>query len=50
MHVHVQSADEEAKFWLEPSISSVQNHGLKARAIFESLCLIRDYEQAFRNP
>jgi hypothetical protein len=28
MHVHVQHADGEAKFWLEPLIELAQNHGL----------------------
>ena len=30
MHVHVQSPDGEAKFWLEPTIALAHNHGLKA--------------------
>jgi hypothetical protein len=28
MHVHVQSPDGEAKFWLEPVIAQAQNYGL----------------------
>jgi hypothetical protein len=28
MHVHVQSANGEAKFWLEPDVELDQNHGL----------------------
>ena len=27
MHVHVLSADGEAKFWLEPEIKLAKNHG-----------------------
>jgi hypothetical protein len=27
-HVHVISADGEAKFWLEPSVQLARNHGL----------------------
>jgi hypothetical protein len=29
MHVHVRSADGEAKFWLEPRIELAINHGLR---------------------
>ena len=27
-HVHVSCADGEAKFWLEPNVDLVKNHGL----------------------
>lgn len=30
IHIHVQSADGEAKFWLEPTIELARNHGLSA--------------------
>ena len=33
MHVHVQCADGEAKFWLEPRIVAAQNVGLSERQI-----------------
>ncbi len=48
MHVHVQSPDGEAKFWLEPAVSLAHNHGLKQSALFESLELIRKHEQEIR--
>lgn len=28
MHVHVQSANGDAKFWLEPGIELAENNGL----------------------
>jgi len=28
MHVHVQCAEGEAKYWLEPAIELAQNYGL----------------------
>jgi len=28
MHVHVVSADGEAKFWIEPEIELADNHGI----------------------
>ena len=48
MHVHVQSPDGEAKFWLEPVIAVAQNQGLKGRSIFEALRLVREHEQEIR--
>jgi hypothetical protein len=33
IHVHVYSADGEAKFWLEPELSLAQNFGLSDREI-----------------
>lgn len=31
MHVHVESADGEAKYWLEPAIEVARSHGLTPR-------------------
>jgi len=31
MHVHVISADGEAKYWMEPEIELARNHGLSAQ-------------------
>lgn len=33
MHVHVESADGEAKFWLEPSIEFCESYGIPDREI-----------------
>lgn len=33
MHVHVVSADGEAKFWLEPDIELARNHRLTRRQL-----------------
>ena len=33
MHVHVQSAQGEAKFWMEPSIELQANYGLPEHEI-----------------
>jgi hypothetical protein len=48
MHVHVQSPDGEAEFWLEPVIAVAQNQGLNGRSIFEALRLVREHEQEIR--
>jgi hypothetical protein len=41
MHVHVQCADGEAKFWLEPSIEAAQNSGLSERKLRVAHCSSR---------
>ncbi|HEX4482036.1 MAG TPA: DUF4160 domain-containing protein [Rudaea sp.] len=33
MHVHVQCADGEAKFWIEPRIEAAQNTGMGDRRL-----------------
>jgi hypothetical protein len=33
MHVHVFSAEGEAKFWLEPAVELAENRGIPARGI-----------------
>ena len=33
MHVHVQSPEGEAKYWLEPAIELAQNYGLNERQL-----------------
>jgi len=48
LHVHVQSPDGEAKFWLEPDVTLAQNHGLKSHALSEALRLVRDHEREIR--
>ncbi len=48
MHVHVQSASGEAKFWMEPEIALAQNHSLSHRAINDVLQSIQEHEDAIR--
>jgi hypothetical protein len=33
MHIHVYSADGEAKFWLRPRLELAENKGIPAREI-----------------
>jgi len=33
MHVHVECADGEAKFWLEPVVALAQNYGLSEQQV-----------------
>lgn len=40
MHVHVQSPDGEAKFWLEPEIELAINHNFSKKQLKELKRLI----------
>lgn len=48
IHVHAQSADGEAKFWLDPSIELAVSFGLPARDLGIIERLIRDHEDEIR--
>jgi hypothetical protein len=48
MHVHLQHADGEAKFWLEPQIEVAANHGLNPRRLAAALRLVRRSESEIR--
>ena len=47
-HVHVQHADGEAKFWLEPSLELAQHTGLSDRRLAKARRLIEENEDAIR--
>ncbi len=49
MHVHVQSQNGEAKFWLEPAIELAQNVGLAQREINEALRLVQEHQHDIRS-
>ena len=42
MHVHVYSADGEAKFWLEPEVSLAGSHGLRSPQITDLLRIVEE--------
>ena len=44
MHIHVQGADGEAKFWLEPAIDLAQNYGLSQRSLKKALQLTKEHK------
>ena len=48
MHVHVQSAQGEAKFWIEPEIELAANFGVPDHEIAKILNLIRKREDEIR--
>jgi Domain of unknown function (DUF4160) len=49
VHVHVQSADGEAKLWLEPAIELARNHGLSDTDLSRVEQSVREHEQEIRN-
>ena len=47
-HVHVQSAEGEAKFWLEPEVALAHNFGLSERRLRDALTVFRWHYDEFR--
>lgn len=49
MHVHVQSADGDAKFWLEPEIELAMQHGLPLHRVSEIRRLVEEHQDEIRD-
>ena len=49
LHIHVQSPDGEAKFWLDPSLELARNHGLSDQDLRRVEGLIEDHDQEIRD-
>jgi len=49
MHIHVQSADGEAKFWIEPQLELARNYELTEQDLKRVLELIVEHEQEIRD-
>jgi hypothetical protein len=48
-HVHVQHADGEAKFWIEPTVELAVNFSLKAKQVTEAQSLIGEHLNEIRS-
>jgi hypothetical protein len=48
MHVHVQSAEAEAKFWMEPRIELAANFGFTDREVGRILKLLGERQNEIR--
>lgn len=48
MHVHVESGNGEAKFWIEPSVSLAQNYGFSEKELKEIARIVEDRENEIR--
>jgi hypothetical protein len=48
MHVHIYSADGEAKFWLEPEIELAKNYNLSRKQMVEIEKIIEEHYDEIR--
>jgi hypothetical protein len=48
LHIHVQSSEGEAKFWIEPQITLAGNHGLSMKDLRTIEEIIREREDEIR--
>jgi uncharacterized protein DUF4160 len=49
VHIHIESADGEAKYWLEPNVELARNYGLSAHDLRRIEQLIEEREQEIRD-
>jgi hypothetical protein len=49
LHIHVQSPEGEAKYWIEPKIDLARNYGLSAQDLRRVEQLIEEHEEEIRN-
>ena len=49
MHVHINCADGEAKYWLEPAIELARNHGLSQPQLTKIRQIIEAHEHELIN-
>ncbi len=49
MHVHAQSAEGEAKYWIDPAIELAVSYGLKGKDLSTVEELIKEHEGEIRN-
>ena len=48
-HVHVQHAEGEAKFWIDPTVELHANYGLKAKRLAEAQALVEEHVNEIRD-
>ncbi|OGX04684.1 MAG: hypothetical protein A3G87_01560 [Omnitrophica bacterium RIFCSPLOWO2_12_FULL_50_11] len=48
MHVHVMSADGEAKFWIEPVVALAGNYGLKAMELKKVHKIVEEHQNEIK--
>ncbi len=47
MHVHVETADGNAKFWLEPLVALVTFHNLSTKDLSHIDQIVREHQDEF---
>jgi hypothetical protein len=48
-HVHVQHADGEAKFWIDPAVELAVNFSLKPKQVIEAHKLVEEHLHEIRD-
>jgi hypothetical protein len=48
MHIHVDSSEGEAKFWMEPTIELARNHRLSEQDLGRVRKLVEEHEDVIR--
>lgn len=48
MHIHVVKAENEAKFWLEPTIELAENFGFNSKEIRKITKMVETYGNEFK--
>ena len=48
MHIHVDSPEGEAKFWMEPKIQLARNHRLSEQDLERVRKLVEEHEDVIR--
>lgn len=48
MHIHVDSSEGEAKYWIEPEIELARSHGLSERELARVRKLVEEHEDVIR--
>lgn len=48
MHVHVMSADGEAKFWIEPVVALAENYGLTATELKKLHNVVEEHQNEIK--
>ncbi len=49
MHIHVQSADGEAKYWVDPKIELARNYRFNDQDLRRIERLVEEHEQEIRD-
>lgn len=48
MHIHVVKAENEAKFWLEPTVELAENFGFSSKEIKKITKMVETYGNEFK--
>ena len=48
MHIHVVKAENEAKFWLEPTVELAENFGFSSKEIKKITKMVETYGDEFK--